>query len=99
MNQFRSGYLFKPTHYTINYLKNGATCDLRRSYSHNFTADENQALTTTNMQETKDKIVKFVCRFKEDEEYSWTPVLINVNKNTYQRFVNNSWLNEDILIK
>lgn len=99
MKLFKSGYLFKPKHFTINYLKNGATCDLRKSYSHNFTRDEDQALTSTNMYETKKTIVKLVSKFRDDDEYFWTPVLINVNNNTYQRFVNNNWLDEAISLK
>ena len=40
---FKIGYLFKPTHHDIHYVKKGASLDLRRRYEKNFSRDIDDA--------------------------------------------------------
>ena len=81
-DKFMIGYLFKPHHPTVNYLRKGATGDLRRKFSHNFTANKDEAEVIFDGEKAKKTIVELVERFPKDDEYQWTPVIINIKENT-----------------
>lgn len=98
MSKFKVGYLFKPTHDEIHYLKVGANGDMRKKYSNNFTIDFNLADINYDEEKAKAFIVKLVAKFPVDEEYCWTPVLVDVDSKTYKRFTHNQWRDEQIKI-
>lgn len=93
---FRAGYLFKPTHYQIHYVKKGATGDRRRRYDHNYTRDIDEALVGFNEDRVRSAIVNLVSRFYEGDDYCWTPVLVDVATDTYQQHIDGEWHNTQI---
>jgi secreted PhoX family phosphatase len=99
MMKFSAGYLFKPDHVEIHFVKKSATGDMRRSYRHNFTTDQREAMIGKDEARAKQAIEKLVAKFKADDEYTWTPVVIDVEQNTYQRLIYGKWVNESIALK
>jgi len=81
-DKYLVGYLFDPSHGQVNYLKKGATGDLRRSYSHNFTTNPDHAEVVFDEAQATAEIIKLVSRLKPDPPYQWTPVIINIKENT-----------------
>jgi hypothetical protein len=96
MNIYKFGYLFKPTHNEIHYVRKLSKVDLRKNYASNFTTDFEEAGKESDEEKAKEFIVKLVSRFPTDEEYTWTPVLVNSIEMTYKRFVNNQWRDETL---
>ncbi len=93
---FAVGYLFKPSHTEIHYIKQGADADLRKSYEHNFATEKDSAYVGKDEGKAKSFIVDLVSRMKVDREYDWTPVLVDVQSNTFQRFLHDKWQIEAI---
>lgn len=96
IKHYRAGYVFKPTHEEIHYIKKDTSGYLRHSYEHNFTTNKNDALVGSNLDKAKSAIVSLVSKFPENDEYVFTPVLVNIANNTFQRYLNGRWLNEAI---
>lgn len=95
--QYLIGYIFKPTHNEVHYVRKEATGNLRRCYSHNFTTDRSEELkASSDLEKAKNQIVKLVNKFHDDIEYTFTPVLINAANNTFQRYLEGKWLDEAI---
>ncbi|WCE30062.1 hypothetical protein [Vibrio sp. SCSIO 43137] len=89
---FRAGYLFKPTHTEIHYVKKGATGDMRRRYHQNFTLYTYEALVGFNLELIKVKIEEVVSKKKPSQyDYEWTPVVVDVATNTYFRYFDQQW--------
>jgi hypothetical protein len=99
MKTFKVGYIFKPTHNEIHYLKKGANGDRRKKYSNNYTTDFHDAESGNDEEKAKAFIVQLVARFPPDDEYTWTPVLVDVENKTFRRYWFNQWSNEAIKIK
>lgn len=97
INTYRAGYIFKPTHNEIHYIKKGATGDLRSAYTKNFTTNKSEAVTSENIEKAKSVIVGLVEKFPDDE-YTYTPVIVSVASNTFKRFLNGKWLDEEIKV-
>lgn len=98
MANFKVGYIFKPNHDEIHYLKKGANGDMRKKYSNNFTTEFEHAEVGSNEKKAQDFIVKLVAKFPPDDEYQWTPVLVNADSKTFKRFTRNQWHTEAIKI-
>ena len=90
------GFIFKPTHNEIYFLKKGANGDLRHRYDRNFTTDIKKAAIGTSEEKGKAAIVKLVAKFSLDDEYTFTPVLFDVERQTFKRFIGGVWRNEFI---
>ncbi|RUM56311.1 MAG: hypothetical protein DSY85_03170 [Marinomonas sp.] len=86
---YKIGYLFKPTHTDIHYVRQPSRVDLRRRYEVNFTTNGRFANTVTDIDTAKELIVKIVDRFKKNDGYQYTPVLINTETGRYERYINN----------
>ena len=95
----RVGYLFKPTHSEIHYVSQVFTGTLQSDYDKNFTTNPAKAYTGTDKEKAKTLIADLVSKFKPDDEYVWTPVLIDAEQSTYQRCVSGVWLDEAIPLK
>jgi len=98
MAKFNVGYLFKPTHDEIHFLKIGANGDMRKKYSNNFTTNIELAEVGKNEEKAKNFIVKLVSKFPDDDDYKWTPVIVDIDNKTYKRFTHGQWHNEAIKI-
>ncbi|MCP3862181.1 hypothetical protein [Pseudoalteromonas sp.] len=88
---FKIGYLFKPTHHDIHYVKKGASLDLRRRYEKNFSRDIDDAKLIKEEEKAMEVIVDLVARFKPTYDYNPTPVLVYPETNTYKMFTFGQW--------
>ena len=93
---YKIGYLFKPNHTEIHYVRQPSRVDLRRRYEVNFTTNSRFANTVKNIDTAKKLIVKIVDRFTKNDGYQYTPVLINTQTGWYQRYLNGHWHHECI---
>ncbi|MCA4023327.1 hypothetical protein [Vibrio vulnificus] len=92
---FRIGYLFKPSHYQIHYVKSAPTDNQKTSYTRN----DEEALVELDLAKAKHTIVQIVSTFEPDDEYYWTPVVVDVATGTYQRHMNQYWINEEVKVR
>jgi hypothetical protein len=91
MSSFKIGYLFKPTHCDIHYVKKDASLDLRRRYERNFTLDFDEAAVAKNEEKAMQVIIDLVAKFKPTHDYNPTPVLVYADSKTYKVFTCGQW--------
>lgn len=85
------GYLFKPTHHEIHYVKKGASLDLRRKYERNFSTDIKDAATFECEEKAMQIIIDLVAKFRPSGDYVQTPVIVYSDTGTYKMFTCGQW--------
>lgn len=69
---FLAGYVFKPDHTEIHYMRN-VNIDGRKKYGGNFTTNKEQAHKFKSVEQFKEKLEKFLVKANADEDhYSFT---------------------------
>lgn len=76
-NQLRAGYLFKPTHSEVHFVKkgHGSSGD---DYGVNFTREVDDSKIFSSEDEAKECIYSLLSDLDIDDEYVWTPVITDV---------------------
>ena len=86
---FKAGYKFKETHEEIHYVK----ADHKTKgmpYNDNFTTDQKSAKGFDKEQEAETCILDLMSAFEKDDDYRWTPVIINAETQAKRMLVNYS---------
>lgn len=65
---FLAGYVFKPDHDEIHFLKN-EKIDGRKKYVSNFTTDKSQAHQFKSVEQFKGQLEKFLTKVNADEDH------------------------------
>ncbi len=88
---FKIGYLFKPTHNEIHFVKKGASLDLRLKYERNFCSDIEKAAVFEDEEKAMKVITCLVAKFKPSRDYDQTPVVVHTKTNTYKMLTCGHW--------
>ncbi len=75
---FTTGYLFKPTHTEVHFLKRGYGV-AGDEYKVNFSTSIEDAETFASEDEARDSIYCVLLGVDLDDEYEWTPVIADAN--------------------
>lgn len=73
---FQAGYLFKPSHTDIHYVREGHGLP-GADYGENFTRNVVEAKSFATQGEAADSILSLLMECDRDPEYCWTPVTID----------------------
>ena len=87
---FKAGYKFKPNHSEIHFIKNNH----KRAgslYSTNFTTEANLAKLFTTKGEAEECINRLMNSFKKDDDYRWTPIILNIESGESRIIINSKW--------
>jgi hypothetical protein len=77
-NTFRAGYLFKPTHAPIHFVKEGHGIS-GDDYKVNFSCNLEDAKTFLSVDSARECIYDLLLEIDLDDDYEWTPVVTNVD--------------------
>lgn len=78
---FLAGYVFKPDHDEIHYMRN-AKIDGRKKYSGNFTTDKSQAHQFKNIEQFEGQLKKFLTKENANEDhYNFTLTYLELETN------------------
>jgi hypothetical protein len=87
---FQAGYLFKPTHKKIHYVReeHGQPSDEKAK---NFTLDEGEAKIFATHDNAYHQIMNLMMEFEPHDEYRWTPVTINTETGRVVKLYHHQW--------
>lgn len=87
---FQAGYLFKPSHTDIHYVRRGHG-QPGDDYRNNFTQNVAEAKHFATKKEALDAILWLMEAFEPDPEYCWTPVAIDTDTGLAERVFSTSF--------
>jgi len=88
--EFMAGYKFKETHEEIHFIKSGHG-SAGDEYQTNFTTDDSKAEVFLSEEEAESNILELMKDFERDDDYRWTPVVLNVGVGSTRMIISSRW--------
>ena len=90
MGYFLAGYKFKPTHTDVHFVRDGHG-QAGDEYAANFTMEQTEALRFSSAEDAETAIKALMQGFGRDDDYQWTPVIIDLEANRERVILSSRW--------
>lgn len=87
---YKTGYLFKETHDEVHYVREGYGCP-GDDYGVNFTPLADEAAIFKSWREAMGCIMLLMEYFERDDDYRWTPVVIDLGSGSVTKVIDSRW--------
>ena len=87
---FTAGYKFKESHPQIHYVKVGHG-QVGDEYGKNFSQDGEEAKPFATSNQAESCILNLMQNFQRDDDYRWTPVIIDLDDNSHKLIISSEW--------